>query len=155
MFKSARVRPIGIIHTPFKELKGCPIQPFFSSAEGTVEVFPEFRAGLKGIGRFSHIVLVYYFDRSDREDLVASPYLERRKRGIFTIRSPHRPNHIGISVVQLVSHRNGRLKVKQVDMLDHTPLLDIKPYVPDFDARPKASSGWLAKRLVEVRGAKA
>ena len=155
MSKSVTVKPIGVIHTPFTKPEDCPIQPRFSDAEGVVEVLPEFRAGLRGIGQFSHIILVYRFDRSQSEKLVGVPFLERSKRGIFTIRSPHRPNHIGISAVRLLSHRSGRLRVRHVDMLDGTPLLDIKPYVPGFDVRADASSGWLERHLEKRRGAKA
>ncbi len=154
MPKSVTVKPIGVIRTPFEKPEDCPIQPRFSDAEGIVEVLPEFRAGLRGIGQFSHIILVYRFHRSQSEKLAGAPFLERRKRGIFTIRSPHRPNHIGISAVRLLSHRNGRLRVRHVDMLDGTPLLDIKPYVPGFDVRADASSGWLERHLERGRGAK-
>jgi len=148
-------RPIGTIYTPFKEPAGCPIQPRFSRARGLVEVLPRYATGLRGITRFSHIYLVYRFDRTDKESLVARPYLEKRKRGIFTIRSPHRPNHIGISVVRLLSRRGPTLTVSGVDMLNLTPLLDIKPYVPRFDSFARASSGWLASRLKGRRSAKA
>ena len=146
MPESVKIRSIGVIRTPFKEAEGCPIQPRFSDAEGVIEVLPEFRAGLRGIGQFSHVILVYRFHRSQSE--------KRRQRGIFTIRSPHRPNHIGISAVRLLSHRNGRLRVRHVDMLDGTPLLDIKPYVPGFDVRDGASSGWLGKHLAGGSAAK-
>lgn len=153
MLKSARIRPIGVIRTPFASVDECPIQPAFSSSEGTVELLPEYRAGLKGISAFTHIILLHYFHQSDQERLQARPFLGRRQRGIFTIRSPHRPNHLGLSVVRLLGTRNGRLRVRGVDMVDGTPLLDIKPYVPDFDARPKASSGWLSAALGTKRHA--
>jgi len=149
------VRPIGTIRTPFTSAVDCPIQPRFSRARGTVEVFPNYASGLRGITRFSHILLVYHFHRSDREHLFARPYLERRRRGIFTIRSPHRPNHIGISVVRLLSRRGSILAVAGVDILDRTPLLDIKPYVPRFDSFHRAASGWLAPRLKGRRNAQA
>lgn len=118
-------------------------------------MFPEYRPGLRGIGRFSHVMVLYWFDRSPGAKLLAAPYLEKRKRGIFTIRSPHRPNRIGVSVLRLLSYRSGRLRVRHVDMLDGTPLLDIKPYVPEFDAHPDANSGWLARHLGGRRDAKA
>jgi tRNA-Thr(GGU) m(6)t(6)A37 methyltransferase TsaA len=147
MLESAKVRSIGVIRTPFTVPAECPIQPAFSDAGGTIEVFEKYRAGLRGLGRFSHIYVLYLFDRSEREELVAAPFLERRRRGIFTIRSPHRPNHLGVSVLELASSRAGRLRVRGVDMLDRTPVLDIKPYVPEFDFRPGASTGWLARHL--------
>ncbi|MBN2537019.1 tRNA (N6-threonylcarbamoyladenosine(37)-N6)-methyltransferase TrmO [candidate division WOR-3 bacterium] len=141
MLKSAVVRPIGVIRTPFARTEDCPVQPAFSNAEGTVEVLPRYRAGLRGLGRFSHIYALFLFDRSEREELAAVPYRERRRRGIFAIRSPHRPNHIGLSVLEVLSSRAGRIRVRGVDMLDQTPLLDIKPYVPGLDCRPVARSG--------------
>lgn len=147
MLKSVPVRPIGVIRTPFSVPAECPIQPAFSDAEGTIEVLAGYRAGLRGLGRFSHLYALYLFDRSGREELVAAPFLERRRRGIFAIRSPHRPNHIGLSVLELLSSRGGRLRVRGVDMLDRTPLLDIKPYVPKFDYLPGARSGWLARHV--------
>lgn len=142
-----RHRPIGVIRTPFADPAGCPIQPRFSSAAGVVEVSPRFAAGMRGITQFSHVILVYSFHRTEQELLLARPFLDRARRGIFTIRSPHRPNHIGISVVRLVSRRGTRLRVTGVDMLDRTPLLDIKPYVPGFDSFPRARSGWLNPHL--------
>ncbi len=147
MPNSFRVKPIGYIRTPFEKPEDCPIQPHFSDARGTVELLPRYREGLRGIGGFSHVTLVYRLHRSNTERLVDRPFLENRRRGIFAIRSPHRPNHIGISVVRLLSHRNGRLAVRHVDMLDNTPLLDIKPHVPEFDTGTRVTSGWLARHL--------
>jgi tRNA-Thr(GGU) m(6)t(6)A37 methyltransferase TsaA len=142
-----RHRPIGVIRTPFVLPAGCPIQPRFSRTAGAVELDRRFAAGLRGITRFSHVILIYSFHRTDQEQLAARPFLDRARRGIFTIRSPHRPNRIGLSVVRLLSRRGARLRVTGVDMLDRTPLLDIKPYVPGFDSFPRATSGWLASHL--------
>jgi len=155
MLNSSRVSIIGIVRTPFVNPAVCPIQSAFSDAAGTVEVFPEFRDGLAGIGSFTHIWLVYLFDRSGKAALRQRPLLDKRHRGVFSIRSPHRPSHLGISVVRLRSVRRGILRVEQVDMLDGSPLLDIKPYVPLFDARNEANSGWLGfqtsgKRIAEA-----
>ena len=137
-------RPIGIIHTPFKE--HAPIQPLYSDARGVVEVFDEYKEGLKDLETFSHIILVYHFHLSKGYRLEAKPYLDDEPKGIFAIRSPNRPNGIGISTVALERIEGAKLHVLHVDMLDGTPLLDIKPYVPEFDIRD-ASSGWLNGKI--------
>jgi tRNA-Thr(GGU) m(6)t(6)A37 methyltransferase TsaA len=136
--------PIGIIHTPFTEQKGTPIQPTRADgAEGTIEVFEPFRPGLADLDGFSHIVLLYHLDRSSGYKLRVVPYLDTRERGLFATRAPRRPNPIGLSVVELMSIDDGILRVRNVDMLDSTPLLDIKPYVPEFDTPPEIRIGWL------------
>ena len=143
--KSISIDPIGIIHTPFKEPKGTPIQPRRSNgAKGSVELYPEFAEGLFDLEGFSHIVLLYYFHLCDGFELSVVPYLDTQPRGLFATRAPRRPNPLGISVVQLEKIRDCRLDVIGVDILDGTPLLDIKPYVPEFDFIPKFSTGWLA-----------
>lgn len=144
--------PIGIIHTPFKETAGMPIQPPGASGiKGTVEVFPEFSAGLKDIEGFSHIILIFYFDRSKDYKLQVSPFLEDDVHGVFAIRAPKRPNPVGISIVKLIKRENNILYIDNPDMLDGTPLLDIKPYIPDFDAYPEAVAGWQEKHKGKVR----
>ncbi len=137
-------KPIGVVHTPFKDI--APIQPVFSTARGTVEVYEEYREGLKDLEEFSHIILVYHFHLSKPYKLLAKPYLSDELKGIFAIRSPNRPNPIGISAVKLERIEEGKLFVKNVDILDGTPLLDIKPYVPEFDCI-EAESGWLKEKL--------
>jgi tRNA (Thr-GGU) A37 N-methylase len=129
-----KIRPIGIIHSPFKAKGKTPIQPFKSKKTGRVEVYNKFAAGLQDMLGFSHIILIYRF-------------LDSRYRGLFSTRYPARPNQIGISVVQLLRQKNNVLFVKGIDVLDGTPLLDIKPYVPDFDAVKKTRIGWLKGRL--------
>jgi len=132
-------RPIGVIHTPFKEPKGTPIQPTAApEVEGTVEVFTEFAEGLRDLGDFSHIVLVYHFHLSKKASLMVKPYMEETERGVFATRAPARPNPIGISVVRLVRLEGNILRIKGVDMVDGTPLLDIKPYVPEFGESAEA-----------------
>jgi tRNA-Thr(GGU) m(6)t(6)A37 methyltransferase TsaA len=136
-------RPIGIIHSPFAELEGMPVQPVGASGtEGTVELFPEYREGLKDLEGFSHVILLYHFHRSKGFDLQVLPFLDRQSRGLFATRAPRRPNPIGLSVVKLLNIREGILQIENVDMVDGTPLLDIKPYVPAFDAPAAASIGW-------------
>ena len=130
-----RYKPIGIIHSPFKEPKGTPIQPSAAKgAEGTVEVFPEYAEGLKDVAGFSHIILVYHFHLSGRASLRVKPFMDDVERGLFAVRAPSRPNPIGLSVVRLVRVDENLIHVLDVDMVEGTPLLDIKPYVPEFDA---------------------
>ena len=137
-------QPIGVIHTPFKERAGMPIQPAGGSGvQGTVEVYPEFRKGLSDLKGFSHIMLLYYFHRSEGFNLRVVPFLDTRPRGLFATRAPRRPNPIGLSVVRLLGIEDGILRVENVDILDGTPLLDIKPYVPEFDTQKAIRTGWL------------
>lgn len=138
--------PIGLIHTPFKTTAETPIQASRSQAEGRVEVFSEYAEGLQDIEAFSHLFLIYRLHKAGQEQLLVEPFLDDRKHGVFATRHPSRPNHIGISVVQLLSREGNFLHVSGVDMLDQTPLLDIKPYVPDFDHREAVRSGWYEHR---------
>jgi len=138
------LRPIGTIHTPFQRPEGMPIQPAGAAGvKGTVEVFEEFRAGLKDLDGFSHITLLYIFHRSRGFKLEVIPFMDTRPRGLFATRAPKRPNPIGLSTVRLDRIENGILHVQNVDMLDGTPLLDIKPYVPEFDRQAEIRAGWL------------
>jgi len=140
--------PIGVIHTPFKVAKGTPIQPAAGrDIEGTVELFAEFIPGLKDIEGFSHIILIYYFHKAKRTaSLRSKPFLDNKVHGIFAIRAPTRPNQIGISVVRLLKVDGGVLHIRDIDILDGTPLLDIKPFFPDFDRKQKVRIGWLEGR---------
>ena len=139
---------IGTISTPFEKPVGTPIQGLLDcKAEGTVVLREDLVEGLKDLEGFSHLILVYHFDRVEGFDLVQKPYLEDEDRGMFAIRSPRRPNPIGVTVVSLLGIDGNRVSVKGVDMLDGTPLLDIKPYVPDFDSVADARTGWLEARL--------
>jgi len=136
--------PIGIIHSPFHELSGMPIQPSSEfSAPGTVEILPEFTPGLKDLDGFSHIILIYHLHKSHRWALTVTPFLDSKMHGVFATRAPHRPNPIGLSVVKLVRIEESILHVENLDILDGTPLLDIKPYVPEFDSPPEIHLGWL------------
>lgn len=138
-------KPIGIIHTPFKELEGMPIQPTGAAGvQGIIEVFEAYQAGLSDLDGFSHIFLLYHLHRSQAFELQLIPFLDTVPRGVFATRAPNRPNPLGLSIVQLDGIKDGRLYVQNVDILDGTPLLDIKPYVPEFDSQQAVRSGWLA-----------
>jgi tRNA-Thr(GGU) m(6)t(6)A37 methyltransferase TsaA len=142
--------PIGVIHTPFQRSEGTPIQSAGASgAEGVVEIFPEFAAGLRDVEGFERIWLIYWLDRAAAAQLLTHPYLDTQQRGIFATRSPARPNHIGISPVRLLGVEQNRLSVSGVDMLCGTPLLDIKPYVPSFDCFEVTRTGWYAGKSAE------
>lgn len=148
MEKEITLKPIGIIRTPYKEPKGMPIQgKFEKDIEGQIEIFPNYIQGLKDIEGFSHLILIYYFDRAKEEKLLGKPFLEDETHGIFAIRSPMRPNHIGFSVVKLKKIENNTITFSEVDILDNTPLLDIKPYVSHFDSRENVENGWLDKHF--------
>ncbi len=141
-----RVKPIGIIHTPHRQSLGTPIQPRAAEGvKGWVEIFEEFLPGLQDLKGFERIWLVYWFDRAPSRSLrlLVTPYLDKTPRGLFSTRAPARPNRIGMSPVRLLSVRGNRLAVQDVDILDGTPLLDIKPYVPQFDCYPHSQSGWV------------
>jgi tRNA-Thr(GGU) m(6)t(6)A37 methyltransferase TsaA len=143
------MRPIGVIHSQFNDKKLTPIQPSRSQAVGQVEVSPEFAEGLQDIEGFSHIILLYTFHQSEGYSLRVKPFLDDQLRGLFATRYPCRPNPIGLSVVRLIARRGNLLEIEGVDVLDGTPLLDIKPYVPDFDVRLGTRVGWYETRSKE------
>jgi tRNA-Thr(GGU) m(6)t(6)A37 methyltransferase TsaA len=135
--------PIGIIHSPYAEPVGVPIQGVFADGTvGTVEVFPEFAAGLSDLDGFSHIILLFCFHCSQGYALTCTPFLDVRPRGVFATRAPRRPNPIGLSIVSLLGIEECVLRVADIDIVDGTPLLDIKPYIPDFDVRTVVRTGW-------------
>jgi tRNA-Thr(GGU) m(6)t(6)A37 methyltransferase TsaA len=141
-------RPIGVIHSPFKSKEGVPIQPVYGKGvEGYVEIFPEYAEGLKDLDGFSHVILIYHFHLSSGYDLLVKPFLDSEMRGVFATRAPKRPNPIGISIVRLKEINGSIVHICDVDILDGTPLLDIKPYVPEFDNRTDVKVGWLEKGL--------
>jgi tRNA-Thr(GGU) m(6)t(6)A37 methyltransferase TsaA len=144
-------QPIGVIHTPFSIREGMPIQPTGASGiKGTVEVFPEFQEGLRDIEGFSHIILIYHFHRVSGSKLLVTPFLDSQLRGVFATRAPTRPNPIGMSTVKLRERKQNILYIENVDILDGTPLLDIKPYVPDCDLQPTERIGWLERAKGKV-----
>lgn len=137
------VTPIGIVHTPFKCKKDTPIQPFRSNSIGRIEVFKKYIDGLCDIEGFSHLILIYRFHKSRGHCLKVKPFLDDQLRGLFATRYPRRPNQIGLTIVELLKRESNILFVKGIDVLDGTPLLDIKPYVPDFGPRETIRIGWL------------
>jgi tRNA (adenine37-N6)-methyltransferase len=140
------LKPIGRIHSPHREAQGTPIQPRWAAGiAGVVEVFPEFTLGLRDLEGFDRVWLLYWFNRAQAAQLEIVPYLDTQKRGVFATRSPSRPNSIGLSCVRLLAVEGMCLHVADVDVLDGTPLLDIKPYVPDFDVFPAERIGWYAQ----------
>jgi tRNA (adenine37-N6)-methyltransferase len=140
-----RYRPIGIIHSPFKDIKGMPIQASGAKGiAGTIEVSQEFIEGLKDLEGFSHIILIYHFHQSQGYALSVKPFLDDNLRGVFSTRAPRRPNPIGISVVELIKVEGNMLYIENADIVDGTPLLDIKPYVPEFDSQKTDRIGWLS-----------
>ncbi len=143
---------IGVIETPFKQIKGMPIQA--SGAKGIlgkIILDKQYEPGLDDLQGFSHIILLYCFHLSKGFDLKTRPFLDHNKRGLFATRAPRRPNPIGISVVRLVKVEENRIHVKDIDVVDGTPLLDIKPYVPAFDIRTPDAVGWLEGRQDKVQ----
>jgi len=148
------MHPIGVVGSPYKDAKGTPIQGVFADrTEAWVEVKDKYVRGLKDLDGFSHAILLYYFHKSDREEIVGKPYLENEEHGVFAIRTPHRPNHIGISVVKIKKVEGNRLYFTEVDVLDGTPVLDIKPYVKQFDSRQDATSGWIERHYMHGKPA--
>lgn len=136
--------PIGIIRTPFADLEGMPIQPTGArDANGTILLESQYEAGLRDLDGFSHIILIYHFHLSKGYRLTVKPFLDTVERGLFATRAPRRPNPIGLSIVRLVRIQGPTLHVQGVDVVDGTPLLDIKPWVPGFDVRENARAGWL------------
>ena len=141
------LKVIGTIHSPFREAAGTPIQSALAQGvEGSVEVFPEFVPGLRDLEGFERIWLVYWFDRATPPQLVVKPFLDEHERGVFATRAPCRPNPIGISCVRLLGFDGGRLRIGDVDILDGTPLLDIKPYAPQLDCFEASRVGWLQNK---------
>lgn len=138
--------PIGVLRTPYKEKSGVPIQGAFAAgSDGEAEIFEAYEEGLRDVEGFSHLILIYPFHLSEGFDLLCRPYMEENLHGVFAVRAPRRPNPIGFSVVRL-RRREGRiLHLSELDMLDGTPILDIKPFVPKFDHRPHAKTGWMEK----------
>lgn len=137
-------KPIGVVHSPFLERKGTPIQPSRSEgARGTVEVFSEYAEGLSDLDGFSHIILLCHLHRSTEWRHKVVPFLDTEPRGLFATRAPCRPNPIGLSVVNLLGIEGAVLSIENLDLIDGTPVLDIKPYVGEFDDRSNVRTGWL------------
>ncbi|MBN1255849.1 MAG: tRNA (N6-threonylcarbamoyladenosine(37)-N6)-methyltransferase TrmO [Deltaproteobacteria bacterium] len=147
---------IGVIHSPFNEPEGTPIQSTGAvGVLGTVEIFPEFAQGLQDLDGFSHIILLYHFHRSEGFTLLVTPFMDSVQRGVFATRAPKRPNPIGLSVVRLNKVQNQTLFIEGVDILDETPLLDVKPYVSEFDHYSADRIGWLGQSNRDVKETRA
>lgn len=146
------LNPIGTIHSPFKTLDNMPIQPKGAiDVVGTVELRPELADGLKDLGGFSHAYLLYHFHKAKNILLTVKPFLDKTPRGVFSTRAPVRPNHIGLSVVEIISVKDNVVTVRGIDVLDGTPLLDIKPYIERFDHPENPRSGWMKVFDKEIR----
>lgn len=146
------LHPIGIIHSPYQAIEEMPIQPIGDgSAQGTVVLEATYAEGLEDIEGFSHLILIYHFHRVRGFDLKVKPFLDDQKHGLFATRAPRRPNPIGLSVVHLLGREDNVLLVNHLDVLDGTPLLDIKPFVPDFDSPKVTSVGWLTGKKLQAQ----
>jgi len=148
-------KPIGVVHSPFKEPKNVPIQAVASKeTKGTIEIYPEYIEILRDLEGFSHIILLYHSHRIKDSSLIVKPFLDNKLHGVFATRSPARPNKIGISIVQLNGIENNILQIQDIDILDGTPLIDIKPYVPKFDCRKTAKIGWFSDKISKLETTK-
>ncbi len=148
-------KPIGIVHSPFKEPQNVPIQA--AAAEGTcgtIEIFPQYAEGLQDLDGFSHIILLYNFHLVKDSPLMVKPFLDNKLHGVFATRSPARPNRIGISIVRLTAIENCTLYIQDIDIIEGTPLLDIKPYVPKFDCRKTTKIGWFSGKIGKLKKTK-
>lgn len=145
--KEIILNPIGIIQTSWKDIENMPIQPFAArGAKGYIELLPEFEDGLKDLEGFSHVTLLYHFHKVDGFDLQVVPFMDDEKHGIYATRSPKRPNAIGISTVKIIGIDNNAIEIEDADMLDGSPLIDIKPFFPRYDNRvDDVKIGWLEK----------
>lgn len=142
--KQITINPIGIIHTPFNNIKGMPIQPLAAKGvKGYIELFPKYIEGLTDLTEFSHITLLYHLHKINNFDLLVKPFMDTKEHGIFATKSPKRPNAIGLSTVKLLGIENNVIHIEMVDMLNGTPLIDIKPFFSKFDNRTNTKSGWL------------
>ena len=140
------IKPIGTIFTPHTTIENMPIQPLAANGiRGFIKLLPEYTEGLKDLEGFSHITLIYHFHKINGFELVVTPFMDTEKHGIFACKAPKRPNAIGISTVKLISINENIITIEQVDMLDGTPLIDIKPFYPRYDNRLNVKTGWLGK----------
>jgi tRNA-Thr(GGU) m(6)t(6)A37 methyltransferase TsaA len=148
-----KLSPVGVIHSTSREPKGTPIQAAAvlpGSGRGQVEIFEQFREGLLDLDGFSHVLLIYFCHCARAWNLRVRPFLDDREHGVFATRAPARPNPVGLSVVRLLSVEEGMLSVEGLDVIDGTPLLDLKPYVPAFDCVAAERIGWLEGRVDAV-----
>jgi tRNA-Thr(GGU) m(6)t(6)A37 methyltransferase TsaA len=152
--QTMKLAPIGVIRTPFTSLEDMPIQPGGGrDVQGELIIEPQYCEGLADLDGFSHLYLIYLFHRAADAKMRVVPFLDSKPRGVFATRAPVRPNHLGLSVVELVEVTGCRVRVRYIDMLDNTPLLDIKPYIEQFDGVAESRSGWMeaVKKVVEAK----
>lgn len=143
--------PIGTIHSPFQEPVGVPIQPRAArGVKGKIVLDPIYKDGLRDLEGFSHLILIFHLHKSGEGNLLVKPFLDDKVRGLFSTRAPRRPNNIGLSVVKLLGIEGSTLEVENLDILDGTPLLDIKPYIPDFDFIEDVRMGWYEKQRHKI-----
>ncbi len=142
--KNICINPIGVIHSSLTTAKGSPIQPVYAEkSEGVIEIYEPYKQGLKDLEGFERIWLLYWFDRAGPYKLSVKPFMDTVERGLFATRAPSRPNPIGLSPVRLLRMEDGRIYISEVDILDGTPLLDIKPYISRFDCIKVDRCGWV------------
>lgn len=148
-----RITYIGTIQTPFEAREGMPIQPSGAKdIQGQIIIHPEYEQGLSDIDGFSHLILLYHFHQSNGFNLVITPFMDNKPRGLFSTRAPRRPNPIGLSIVRLVERKENTLNILDIDVLNNTPLIDIKPYVPGFDSKTEnVRSGWMEENQVKAQ----
>ena len=146
-------KSIGVLHTPYKSIENMPIQPSGAAGvRGTIELDEKYLPALKDLDGFSHLILLYVFHQVTESKLTVTPFLDGKAHGLFSTRAPNRPNPIGLSVVRLLKIDGNRVDVENVDMLNGSPLLDIKPYVPDFDGDISALRlGWLENKSMDAK----
>ena len=142
-----KLKQIGTIHSPYKTKEEIPCQGYKTKRVGKIKVLKKYTAGLKDLEGFSHIWIFYFFHKTEKYEPLVKPFLENKKHGLFATRHFNRPNPIGISLVKLIKRKGNILTVKEIDVLDKTPLLDIKPYIPNFDNRKNVKIGWLKRNL--------
>jgi tRNA-Thr(GGU) m(6)t(6)A37 methyltransferase TsaA len=149
--KKIQYKPIGCIHSPFHNIADMPMQPIGAKGiAGTIEIHPQYTEGLKDLEGFSHVILIYHFHLSKGYSLKVKPFLDKQFKGVFATRAPKRPNPIGISIVRLKRIEGNILYIENIDVVDETPLLDVKPYVPEFDAPEVEKIGWLSQNIKKV-----
>ena len=153
--ESVTFRPIGVIRSPYHEPQNVPIQPAAAQGiEGTAEILPEFGEGLKDLEGFSHLVLIYHFHLARSFSLLVKPFLDDELRGVFATRAPRRPNPIGLSVVRLVAVDSTTLYLRDLDIVDQTPLLDLKPHLHEIEPEGPHELGWLSERVGKLTAAR-
>jgi tRNA-Thr(GGU) m(6)t(6)A37 methyltransferase TsaA len=155
IMKEIIYKPIGVIHSPFKIPQDVPIQSAAAKGvAGSVVVFQQYVESLKDVEGFSHLILVYHFHLAQPYSLLVTPFMDKKLHGLFATRAPSRPNPIGVSIVRLTKVEQNLLHIQDVDIIDGTPLLDIKPFVPEFDQRKAERIGWLEKKVDKLHSSR-